>query len=290
MSWKVPRIPLLANSSMFNFAMTMAYVKQSRIVSIEGRPGGYKTSLSLMIALHLWREHYIDYIFTNFDCVWADDLNIPAILEKTDPYNNRLGIIFDEAGQFFNSSSQVKQLKAAIRKLNLYFIAPSAEPPTRRFSRLYIEPLQIFDVIGLPLVRYRTTMLGPTRRDSRISYFYWWQPSCTFGLYDTKQFPATARGLDVLVMALKDRIISDDDKQRMLGPRKRTAGFAPSRKLPPANVTMLDPSPYDAHIHPDGDVSEIVEKLEEAVEGYGDLSKELSGVGTGKKSKVSLFG
>lgn len=211
--FKLPPFSILAalwrRSFLLNFGITYGYIRVFRICHIAGRYGGYKTSLAMLVGCKLWADGFVESFYSNINCVWNDD--IEGLPEVADPTDVSAVVVFDEGGQFFESRRDVKNLVAFLRKMKLILLIPSVEPPTHRVTRLQIEPMYIFTSIGLPLVIYRTLLRGTRRSDDRTSWFFWWQPTAVFGIYDTTDAPIDGKGLEYALVALKDRLASSID-------------------------------------------------------------------------------
>jgi hypothetical protein len=242
---------------LINFGLTYGYIRTQRMVAIAGRYGGYKTSLAVMIAYRLLADGVVSYYYSNIPCVWNDD--IEALPDIDDPRQVSAVVVFDEAGQFFESRRDVKNVIAFLRKMNLILLMPSVEPPSARVTKFTIEPIAIFTSLGLPLVLYRAWLRGSRRSDDRFSYFLWWMPSAAFGVYDTEDAPVDAKGLDFALIALKDRLASTVAKESRFAKQQahkdRVKAVRAGEALPELNFV-----PVAAEA---GDLEETVDRLEQ---------------------------
>lgn len=191
---------------LFNFHQTRGYIVSYQFVTIVGRLGGYKTSLAMMIGHELLEHGYAEYFYSNVRTAWGDDIEV--LPDVTDPRKVNAVVLFDEGGQFLKGQSDIEAVMAALRKMQIKTIVPTAEPPASRLMALTIEPMYIFTDIGIPLVIYRTWLKARRARDDRFTWFWFWCPSAAFGLYDTLDFNKDGMGIDFAIEDLLDKLSS----------------------------------------------------------------------------------
>jgi hypothetical protein len=252
-------------SQLLNFSITYGYIRTFRLIYIGGRYGGYKTALSMLIGYKLWSDGYVKYFYSNIRCVWNDDIEL--LPDLPNPLDINAVVVFDEAGQFFERRRDVKNLIAFLRKMKLILLLPSVEPPSFRVTRLSIEPMYIFTSIGLPLVVYRTTLKGSRRSDDRVSWFAWWQPRSTFGVYDTEDAPIDGKGLEYALVELKDKLATRITVESRFA--KKHAAAQGGYEL---QQVALNTSPSDMPNYFDmgGEVEEQVDRLQEQLDRAAD--------------------
>lgn len=263
---------LWRRSFLLNFGITYGYIRVFRICHIAGRYGGFKTSLAMLVGCKLWADGYVESFYSNVNCVWNDD--IETLPDVDDPKEVAAVVVFDEGGQFFESRRDVKNLVAFLRKMKIIMLIPSVEPPTSRVTRLQIEPMYIFNSLGLPLVIYRTILKGTRRSDDRVSWFAWWQPASVFGIYDTADAPVDGKGLEYALVALKDRLATSID------PNSRFAEQAFADKVRKGKLRLLMPDLVDVNAIADNGgagvdtdrMEEIADRIAETVEGAAELT------------------
>lgn len=263
LSYLVTQIPIIGylwrwilRPRLINFGVTSVYIRNKRSVYIGGRVGGYKTSLSIMIAYELWRRGYIESVYSNMPCVFNDSIDDLASID--DPRNVSAVCIWDEAANFFQRASETQEIFTALRKVNLIMLMPSADRPTTRVIKLLIEPFFVGAIIGLPLVVYRTISFGTRRSDDQTSFFVWWQPRAAFGLYDTTDFSLDTKGLDLALLELKDRVASEIDGDSKYASKVRAK--TQKRKSRSRGVALAQPG----ILQPDApDLEDTLDRLEE---------------------------
>lgn len=169
-----------------------------RVLWIQGRPGGGKTSLSIWLAQWLVEARYSEQVVSNFPLsggLSGEELPVPF---------SNCALIFDEAGLFMDTWRLSKMYLAYTRKLNHFLLMPSFLPPHTKLCFFTAWRVQAYDKIKLPLwvYRWRLRMSG-VREEGR---FYLWHPDRVFGLYDTRYMAADDGGImDAVTAEIKRR-------------------------------------------------------------------------------------
>lgn len=147
-----------------------------RILHIDGRFGGGKTSLAVRIFVHFADKGY--RLVTNTACVLADKLEN---LKPDEAGMLKAVCLLDEGGNYFGDREDAKELVSYAAKLDLIYILPSFEPPHRRLKVLTVQPVRNWFSIGLPLIEYNYRLKSGMAEDK--GKFLWLFPQEVYGLY-----------------------------------------------------------------------------------------------------------
>lgn len=172
-------------------------IQNYRLCWIAGRPGSYKTSLSMFIAEHYMKQGY--RLISNCRTVWADN---PKDVQLLDNDQLKAVVILDEGGRDFKAGKQIEEIAAYTRKMDTLFLIPSYWPPTKEAQILTIQARWNLMAIGIPFVAYKWTIkLGSFRDEGNFAF---WNPSKVFGIYSTKDPAAEAKAIVNFLVKRKD--------------------------------------------------------------------------------------
>ena len=153
-----------------------------RICRLSGRQSGSKTSLAVRLAIELKERGMVKYIVSNMPLVIADDIEEIHLDEKGEASTV---FILDEAGAFMGNY-EAAQISNALAKMNIYFLLPTFEDPSRKLNYLDIQRLHTWSSVGIPLWEYVAVLsLGRQKDECK---FYWFRPAEIFGLYSRKAY------------------------------------------------------------------------------------------------------
>lgn len=175
-----------------------------RVIWIDGRYGGGKTSLAHMLAYELLKSGKYKYLVSNVNSVWRDKRE--DIKPDADKRLNCV-VILDEGGLFIDDPRKAQRFKTALRKLNVVVITPSVEPPSSRMKFITVQRELSFEFVGLPAYLYRWSLKkGMVTEKGR---FAWWKPAGIFGIYDTSQNPMSDSGIAGFLIEAAERVNKD---------------------------------------------------------------------------------
>jgi hypothetical protein len=219
--------------TLLNAFALLGDIRTYRVVYIEGRYGGGKTSLAFKLASTLLDSGKYRYLLTNCMTTWADRPE-DVILR-----NNAKGIpqfadcvvIMDEAGLFLKYGRDADQFLSFLRKFNIVLILPSKEEVSRKLRSLRVQRIMNLETIGLPIWVY-TYGLSYGQQKERSS-FIWVNPGEIFGYYDTDDTPADDAGLADWFNEQKNKAIETSvSRQKSSGVRKVDRRDGAFRQLP----------------------------------------------------------
>lgn len=163
------------------------YTRNYRVLFVDGRYGGGKTSLGFKLAEELCRKFGFRYILSNVECVWNTPLD--EVVLRDGRYIDAV-FVLDEGGMYLETSAVARQWLAYLRKLNIVLIVPSVIPPSSIMQRLTVQRLLNMYVFGVPVWYYGLYLRsGRNKSDDK---FGWLHPSEIFGIYDTEGMPQEA--------------------------------------------------------------------------------------------------
>lgn len=165
-------------------------IRNYRVVHLGGRYGSGKTALAFMLAYELLTKYKYRYLFSNTDSVWNDD---PSDFFLRDGVHADAVLNLDEAGEYLETRSEVKQWLSYLRKLNVILLLPSFLPPARDVRMLSCQRIFNAEILGLPLWVYRWGIDSGHIDDGGM--FFWWRPSEIWGIYDTIAMPSDAESI-----------------------------------------------------------------------------------------------
>ncbi len=160
------------------------FVENYRAVWIQGRLGGGKTSLAVIMAAHLLTQGKAERVITNFPCTFAEK---PAMLTY-----NSVNIV-DETHTFISARKGVDTYSQFLRKLGIILLMPSVLPPHYLLTKFSVQRLFNGYFAGIPIwvfkwgINYRSTQ--------EKGYFAIWEPHHIFPFYDTRQIPFSDGGI-----------------------------------------------------------------------------------------------
>lgn len=172
-----------------------------RVVTIMGRYGSHKTALAFWLAYELYRAKLIERVVSNCRSIWNEDL---GEFHPPDPYKIKTAIILDEGGLYLKTSRSSEEYTAFLRKMDVYLLIPSVKLPARDLQTVSIQMVYTLMGLGVPLIIYRSMINTGAYRD--VTYFAWWRPSSTYGIYNTRSSPVDGSAISHWLAKQKDRI------------------------------------------------------------------------------------
>jgi len=161
-----------------------------RVAQITGRYGGGKTALAVHWARRLARDGHIAYVCANIP------LALPVFAEFDDrPRELRyVAFIVDEGWQYLGLDATPRVIKAELaylRKYGSFIFLPSVIPLTKHLSGFPVVNF-VFSfsrVLGLHWWVYHWSV--GTGRRAATGYWWWMDPTTTWGLYDSSYLPSS---------------------------------------------------------------------------------------------------
>jgi len=154
------------------------------VVYLEGRPGGGKTHLAVLLAAWLQAKGLVNKTVANFPLSFGQK----AVTPLTDA-----AIILDETWMFINNRKAVFEYGGFVRKVNSYLLMPSVYPPHRLLTRFRVSRYLNLFAYGIPAWLYRWDLNRETAKEH--GYFLVIHPERAFGSYDTKYIPGDDGGI-----------------------------------------------------------------------------------------------
>lgn len=250
--------------SLFNASTMMGYVRTYRVVWINGRYGGGKTSLAFRIAHELVEKSGYRYIISNVKSVWNE--NPADVVLRAGKWVDAV-IVLDEAGLFLENSFDAKKFLAFLRKLNIILIAPSVMPPSTKMRFLSIQRTMNLNLLGLPAWMYTTNLTYGNIREN--GWFVWWHPSEIYGVYDTNGFPDDDAGVGEYVQKW---ITQAANKEGYEAKNTGTKKAVFSQFVQPLHGSSSE----NGHSVPASDAGDIVEELRRVASSLDDSTAETS--------------
>lgn len=247
-----------------NLAQFIPMVQGFRIVHIDGRMGGGKTSLAFALAGELLERKFVRYCVSNIPNVWntrPKDMKI----RYDDNGNPKLDavVIIDEAGDIMPTSRDAQRFIFGLRKLNVILLLPSFIEPSSIVRIMRIERIFNAQVVGLPAWAYKWSIKkGATRDDG---YFLWWRPSEIFGIYNSAAYPLTDGGFSKRLSEIIAEV-GQDEEDGYSGGAKR--GGSLQRIAITENTAATDDTVYR--------MEEERRALEQVIEEAGQVAISLS--------------
>jgi hypothetical protein len=178
----------------WNLAIVINTLRNFRVVWLKGRYGGGKTLLSFALAMEMLEMGWFRYLLSNVPSPLSDSFSDVA------PYQNRLDciLIYDEAGLYVKNTSQLDEVIAFCRKMNIALIMPSVIPPPLRGRFFSISRAMNFEVFGFPLWLYRCDL----NYGGEVDHYYFglFNPSQYYGLYSTEAYTCDDAGIGKFVL------------------------------------------------------------------------------------------
>jgi hypothetical protein len=154
------------------------------VLYFQGRPGGGKTHLAVLLAAWLQSRGLVNKTVSNFPCSFAVQVKAPL----TDA-----AIILDETWMFINNRKAVFEYGGFVRKVNSYLLMPSVYPPHRLLTRFRVARYLNLFAYGLPAWLYRWDLNMESSKEHGL--FMVVHPERAFGSYDTKYIPGDDGGI-----------------------------------------------------------------------------------------------
>lgn len=224
-----------------------------RIVWINGRFGGGKTSLAAILAFRLLAEGYVDH-------VWS---NVPMTIATPPgrPYDH-VGIVLDEPWLYLETRRDVADYAGFVRKFEHYLILPGVFPVHARLCFFRVARIWNGYTMGLPLWLYSWSLrMADIRERGRFGI---WNPKAIFGHYPTRYVPGTDGGIsDVIMAAAKEAGYQGTRAEQ------RAAALA-------TRITMgmaEQGAGADSVAGMDGNLSELVERMDDQAFEFGEAAE-----------------
>jgi len=174
----------------------LGILESYRLLWIEGRFGGGKTSLAFRLARPFLERGY--RLLTNIRSVWADN---PNEIDFVDEWGHlKLVVIMDEGGLWLKRNKMVEAMAAYAAKMDCVYIIPSFFAPASYFRIFRIAVLYGFRHIKIPIIFYRWRLVSSGFVDRGI--LAWIRPEEIYGVY-SRQDPAMDGRFLVKFMAEK---------------------------------------------------------------------------------------
>lgn len=158
-----------------------------RALWIQGRYGGGKTSLAIILSAWLLNEGHVNRVTTNIDTVLDN------------PVKNDLELIYDaallidETNVFIGDRQSATHYANFLRKTNWYLLMPSVMPPHVKLCTFAVQRVFNGMVYGIPIWVYKWTL--NQRNQKEKGFFAIWQPDAAFGSYNTLAVPINDGGI-----------------------------------------------------------------------------------------------
>lgn len=159
-------------------------LKFFHVLYFQGRPGGGKTHLAVLLAAWLQSRGLVDKTVSNFPLSFG----VKAVAPLRDA-----AIILDETWMFISNKKAVFEYGGFVRKVNSYLLMPSVYPPHRLLTRFRVmRHLNLF-AYGIKGWMYRWDLNMETTKEH--GFFLVMHPERAFGSYDTGYIPADDAGI-----------------------------------------------------------------------------------------------
>lgn len=155
-----------------------------RILWIDGRHGGGKTSLSMILGAWLLANKKVDTLVSNIPCVFRSEPTVPLL---------RSAIILDEGWIYLDTRESIFAYAAFVRKFEHYLILPSVWEVHNKLS--FFTCYRVFNgyAYGMPFWFYKWKLRRSSVKDS--GWFAVINPESVFGLYPDKVVPGDDGGI-----------------------------------------------------------------------------------------------
>lgn len=160
------------------------FLRNYRAVWIQGRLGGGKTSLAVILAGYLKTKGEVQRVHANFPCSFS---------EKPGNLLYNAANIVDETHTFISSRKGVDTYNQFLRKLGIVLLMPSVLPPHYLLTKFSVQRLFNGYFAGLPVWIYKWIL--SYRNIQEKGNFAIWEPHHIFPFYDTRQIPFSDGGI-----------------------------------------------------------------------------------------------
>lgn len=161
-----------------------------RVLWLAGRFGGGKTLLSFALSSWLYKNGYINTVYSNIPSPICE-----PVTDDTRFYKSAL--VLDEAWVLLDAREYAKNVSrtigAFLRKYQLYLLLPSVFPVDKRFRALWCQRVFNGMTVGVPLWVYAWRCDMGVMSDK--GWFALVRPQQFFGSYDTMATPTTDGGM-----------------------------------------------------------------------------------------------
>lgn len=173
-----------------------------RKIWIDGRYGGGKTALAVMMSYWMLEKGFADYLVSNIPVAFAS--NPWEIFPDDDDRLNTV-VLLDEGGLFLRTSSDVDDYLAFLRKSNVYLIVPSVKAPSMDLREFSVWRNFNAKRVGFNVWIYNYILKTGNGKDK--DKFYWRDPPEIYGLYDTDARPVDDAGISDWLIYHKERAV-----------------------------------------------------------------------------------
>jgi hypothetical protein len=157
-----------------------------KAVWIQGRYGGGKTSLGVILAAWLLKMGHVKHVRSNFPCSLSTDIIDLELL-----YDEAL--VVDETNAFIGDRKTADGYANYLRKTNYYLIMPSVMPPHIKLTKFAVQRMFNGYRYGIPIWVYKWTLnYGNIREKGNFAIL---NPDAVFGAYDTGAIPMSDGGI-----------------------------------------------------------------------------------------------
>ena len=160
------------------------FLENYRALWIQGRLGGGKTSLAVILAAYLKARGKVERVAANFPCSFSEK---PQFLL----YNS--ANIVDETHTFISSRKGVDTYNQFLRKLGILLLMPSVLPPHYLLTKFSCQRTFNGYFASIPIWIYKWTL--SYRNIQEKGNFAIWEPHHIFPFYDTRQIPFSDGGI-----------------------------------------------------------------------------------------------
>ncbi len=232
-----------------------------RVLLLEGRYGGGKTSSAFLMAARLKAEGYVDRVVSNIPCSFTDPVETLA---------DRSALVIDESWIYIEGRKDALDYAGFVRKFEHYLLLPSVFDINARLSAF--SCWRIFNAysLGLPLWFYRWNLRKRVKENGIFAILH---PQAIFGHYPTKFVAGTDGG------------ISDQ-----LAKISKNAGFVGTRREQKRQMVEVSINDSEATGFDDDNLSELAEQIEDASRRVDLGVEDLEALAKDFKRSVKRFG
>lgn len=163
-------------------AMLLVY----RALWVQGRYGGGKTSLAVILSAWLLSKGHVKTVRTNFPSVLSTQVDDFELLYDA-------ALIVDETNVFISDRKAATGYANFLRKTNYFLLMPSVMPPHIKLTSFSVQRIFNGYIYGLPIWVYNWSIrFGNIKEKGYFAILY---PDAVFGAYDTGAIPFSDGGI-----------------------------------------------------------------------------------------------